>query len=169
MATDHCAFTTEQKRMGVGDFTKIPNGTGGLEDRLSVLWTKGVETGRLTPERVRRGDLDQHRADPQHLPAEGRDPGRARMPTSWSGIPKLQDDLGRDPEIDHRLQRLRGLQGQRPGALHALARRSGLAATARSTGAARATAASCAREPFPAPAQALRTWKALTADKAVAR
>ena len=49
VATDHCAFTTEQKRMGVGNFTKIPNGTGGLEDRLPVLWTKGVETGRLTP------------------------------------------------------------------------------------------------------------------------
>ena len=49
MATDHCAFTTEQKRYGVGDFTKIPNGTGGLEDRMPVLWTQGVETGRLTP------------------------------------------------------------------------------------------------------------------------
>jgi dihydropyrimidinase len=48
VATDHCAFTTEQKRMGVGNFTKIPNGTGGLEDRLPVLWTKGVRTGRLT-------------------------------------------------------------------------------------------------------------------------
>jgi dihydropyrimidinase len=49
VATDHCAFTTEQKRFGVGDFTKIPNGTGGLEDRMPVLWTKGVLTGRLTP------------------------------------------------------------------------------------------------------------------------
>ncbi|MBB3996426.1 dihydropyrimidinase [Aureimonas pseudogalii] len=48
VATDHCAFTTEQKRTGIGDFTKIPNGTGGLEDRLAVLWTKGVRTGRLT-------------------------------------------------------------------------------------------------------------------------
>ncbi|MCB1494844.1 MAG: dihydropyrimidinase [Bauldia sp.] len=48
VATDHCAFTSEQKRMGVGDFTKIPNGTGGLEDRMPVLWTKGVGTGRLT-------------------------------------------------------------------------------------------------------------------------
>ena len=48
VATDHCAFTTEQKRYGVGDFTKIPNGTGGLEDRLPVLWTRGVNTGRLT-------------------------------------------------------------------------------------------------------------------------
>ena len=49
VATDHCAFTTEQKRHGVGDFTKIPNGTGGLEDRMPMLWTHGVNTGRLTP------------------------------------------------------------------------------------------------------------------------
>ena len=48
VATDHCAFTTEQKRFGVGDFSKIPNGTGGLEDRMPVLWTYGVETGRIT-------------------------------------------------------------------------------------------------------------------------
>jgi len=48
VATDHCAFTTEQKRFGVGDFRKIPNGTGGLEDRMPMLWTHGVNTGRLT-------------------------------------------------------------------------------------------------------------------------
>jgi len=48
VATDHCAFTTAQKRFGVGDFTKIPNGTGGLEDRLPMLWTHGVAMGRLT-------------------------------------------------------------------------------------------------------------------------
>jgi dihydropyrimidinase len=50
VATDHCSFTTEQKRMGKGDFTKIPNGTGGLEDRMPVLWTAAVNTGRLTKE-----------------------------------------------------------------------------------------------------------------------
>ncbi|PXA83022.1 dihydropyrimidinase [Caulobacter sp. D4A] len=48
VATDHCAFTTEQKRTGVGDFRKIPNGTGGLEDRMPMLWTYGVATGRIT-------------------------------------------------------------------------------------------------------------------------
>ena len=48
VATDHCAFTTEQKRYGIGDFTQIPNGTGGLEDRMPMLWTRGVATGRLT-------------------------------------------------------------------------------------------------------------------------
>ncbi|MFN7124586.1 MAG: dihydropyrimidinase, partial [Allorhizobium sp.] len=39
VATDHCAFTSEQKRFGVGNFAKIPNGTGGLEDRMPMLWT----------------------------------------------------------------------------------------------------------------------------------
>lgn len=48
VATDHCAFTSEQKRTGFGDFRKIPNGTGGLEDRMPMLWTHGVNTGRLT-------------------------------------------------------------------------------------------------------------------------
>jgi dihydropyrimidinase len=50
VATDHCAFTTAQKRLGAGDFRKIPNGTGGLEDRMPLLWTAGVNTGRLTKE-----------------------------------------------------------------------------------------------------------------------
>jgi len=48
VATDHCSFTTDQKRFGVGNFTKIPNGTGGLEDRMPMLWTHGVRTGRIT-------------------------------------------------------------------------------------------------------------------------
>ena len=48
VATDHCAFTTEQKRFGLKSFAQIPNGTGGLEDRMPMLWTTGVNTGRLT-------------------------------------------------------------------------------------------------------------------------
>ena len=47
-ATDHCSFKTEQKRMGRDDFRKIPNGTGGLEDRMTILWHHGVNKGRLT-------------------------------------------------------------------------------------------------------------------------
>jgi dihydropyrimidinase len=48
-ATDHCCFCTDQKRAGRDDFRRIPNGTGGVEDRMSVLWEHGVRTGRLTP------------------------------------------------------------------------------------------------------------------------
>ncbi len=48
-ATDHCVFCAEQKAAGRLDFGKIPNGTGGVEERLAVIWDQGVNTGRLTP------------------------------------------------------------------------------------------------------------------------
>jgi len=47
-ATDHCCFCEPQKAAGKDDFTKIPNGTAGIEDRMHVLWDQGVNTGRLT-------------------------------------------------------------------------------------------------------------------------
>ncbi len=64
IATDHCPFffdgtqpidyEGEQiaipgKELGVGDFTKIPNGLPGVGDRLPVMWTEGVVKGRITP------------------------------------------------------------------------------------------------------------------------
>jgi len=49
VATDHAAFLKEQKRMGLDNFTRIPNGTGGLEERMKILWHFGVNSGRLTP------------------------------------------------------------------------------------------------------------------------
>ena len=49
-ATDHCCFCAPQKAMGRDNFTGIPNGTGGIEDRMSVLWHHGVRSGRLTPQ-----------------------------------------------------------------------------------------------------------------------
>ena len=48
VATDHAALNTEQTRAGRDDFRIIPNGSNGLEERMPVLWTEGVETGRLT-------------------------------------------------------------------------------------------------------------------------
>jgi dihydropyrimidinase len=47
-ATDHCCFCADQKAMGKDDFRKIPNGTGGVENRMEILWHHGVSTGRLT-------------------------------------------------------------------------------------------------------------------------
>ena len=47
-ATDHCTFCANQKAAGREDFRKIPNGCGGIEERLMVLWESGVNSGRLT-------------------------------------------------------------------------------------------------------------------------
>jgi dihydropyrimidinase len=64
IATDHCPFFydgTKQimyegkpvsipgKELGADDFTKIPNGLPGVEDRIPVIWTAGVGAGKLTP------------------------------------------------------------------------------------------------------------------------
>jgi dihydropyrimidinase len=47
--TDNCTFSSEQKKLGTKDFSKIPNGVNGLEDRMSVIWEKGVESGKMDP------------------------------------------------------------------------------------------------------------------------
>jgi dihydropyrimidinase len=48
VATDHAPFDfIGQKEMGRDDFTKIPNGIPSLEDRVNLLFTHGVRTGRL--------------------------------------------------------------------------------------------------------------------------
>lgn len=64
VSTDHCPFFYDGttpimyegkpvaipgKELGQGDFTKIPNGLPGVADRMPILWTQGVGTGRLTP------------------------------------------------------------------------------------------------------------------------
>jgi len=65
VGTDHCPFFYDGtkpivfegkevaipgKELGKDDFTRIPNGLPGVEDRLPVLWTYGVRAGRITPE-----------------------------------------------------------------------------------------------------------------------
>jgi dihydropyrimidinase len=63
IGTDHCAFFFDGtrpivyegrevripgKELGAHDFTKIPNGLPGVQDRLPVLWTYGVGAGKIT-------------------------------------------------------------------------------------------------------------------------
>ena len=48
LATDHAPFDFEkQKRMGEGDFTRIPNGIPSLENRVDLYFTHGVKRGRI--------------------------------------------------------------------------------------------------------------------------
>ena len=64
IGTDHCPFFFDGtrpivyegrevaipgKELGKDDFTRIPNGLPGVEDRLPVMWTCGVRTGKITP------------------------------------------------------------------------------------------------------------------------
>jgi dihydropyrimidinase len=49
ISTDHCPFNTfGQKNIGINNFTKIPNGAGGIENRLTLLYTYGVLTKKIS-------------------------------------------------------------------------------------------------------------------------
>jgi dihydropyrimidinase len=49
VGTDNCTFNSDQKAMGKDNFSQIPNGVNGIEDRMSVVWEKGVHAGLLSP------------------------------------------------------------------------------------------------------------------------
>jgi dihydropyrimidinase len=47
VATDHCPFCMDQKAMGIDNFSKIPNGAPGVENRFELLYSEGVAKGRI--------------------------------------------------------------------------------------------------------------------------
>ncbi|KAG7297019.1 hypothetical protein JYU34_019945 [Plutella xylostella] len=49
IGSDNCTFHEKDKELGKDDFSKIPNGVNGVEDRLAVLWQKAVNTGVMDP------------------------------------------------------------------------------------------------------------------------
>ena len=80
ISTDHCAFLFEsQKTLGKDDFTKIPNGGPGLEDRLKMIHHFGVREGRITS----TGWSTCSRRSPRSFSASTR--GRGRSP--WEPTP----------------------------------------------------------------------------------
>ena len=52
VSTDHCPFCfADQKQLGKDDFSKIPNGGPGVENRLQLLFHFGVNAGKITLQR----------------------------------------------------------------------------------------------------------------------
>ncbi|WP_025123029.1 MULTISPECIES: dihydropyrimidinase [unclassified Serratia (in: enterobacteria)] len=52
VATDHCTFPYHQRQaMAAGDFTRCPNGLPGVENRMMLLFSHGVMSGRISPSR----------------------------------------------------------------------------------------------------------------------
>lgn len=52
VSSDHCGFTTEMKKLGEESFDKVPNGLPGLEFRLPIMFSEGVEKGRISINRL---------------------------------------------------------------------------------------------------------------------
>ena len=132
VGTDHCPFTHEQKQMGKDDFTRIPNGAAGIEDRLLLLYTHGVLGGRFDLSRmVELGST-----------APARIFGLAKKGSIAVGMDA--DLVLLDPDGEHTLsakthhstsgpQHLRGLQGPGPHRPHDRRRPHALGRRARSS------------------------------------
>jgi len=168
VATDHCAFTTAQKRLGIAGFPKIPNGTGGLEDRLPVLWTHGVETGRLTPNEFVALTSTNIARILNVYPQKG-----AILPDSDADIvvfdPKLTKTISATNQksiIDYNV-----FEGFKVNGLprFTLSRGEVVWSDGRNDQPRPGRGKFVRRAPFPAVSRALSTWKELTAPRAVTR
>jgi dihydropyrimidinase len=157
----------EQKRMGLDDFRSIPNGTGGLEDRMPVLWSAGVNTGRLTPNEFVAVTSANSARILNIYPQKGVImPGADADIVIWD--PKATKTISAQNQVS-RIEynvfegfELTGLPAK-------VFLRGRLAAENGQVRAERGQGRFVSRRPLPAFAEAQRLWKTKTAPKAVAR
>jgi dihydropyrimidinase len=167
VATDHCSFTMDQKRLGQNDFRMIPNGTGGLEDRMPVLWSAGVNTGRLTPsEFVAVTSANSARILNMYPQKGAIMPGADADVVIWD--PKATKTISAAAQvsrIEYNVFEGFALTGL-PARVYLRGR---LAAENGQVGAERGQGRFVARQPMPPFAHAQRLWKTRNAPKAVER
>ena len=107
--SDHCSFNfAEQKELGLDDFTLIPNGAPGAEERAQVLWTHGVREGRITENRFVAVLADQPGRGARHGGPQGR--ARARRRRRHRRLGPGADDH-RDAGQPARQRRLHAVRG----------------------------------------------------------
>ena len=116
VSTDHCPFCFKpQKEMGLGDFSKIPNGLPGVEHRMDLLH-QGVVDGHISRRRWIEMACATPGADVRALPAQGHD--RAGLGRRRRRLRPERDAgaVGGDAPHERRLLLLRGQGDHRPGA-----------------------------------------------------
>ena len=114
ISTDHCPFCMkEQKVIGEGDFSKIPNGAPGIETRMSLVYDGGVRTGPASRSTASSSSRPpRRRRSSACFPARGRS-RRARTPTSSSSTRTDDAAVGEDAAHEGGLQPLRRARGDR--------------------------------------------------------
>ncbi len=123
VSTDHCPFCMkDQKELGIGDFSKIPNGIGGVEHRVDLIY-QGVVDGKLSLERwvetISTTPARMFGLYPQKgivAARLGRRPGRLRPG-------RYDADRCRDASHEHGLLGVRRGRDPGPGGYRDLARR----------------------------------------------
>ena len=123
ISTDHCAFLWDgQKTLGKDDFSKIPNGGPGLENRLQMIHEFGVRAGPDLAQPDGRAARDEPREALRALSAQGHDRGRLRRGHRRLRPREEADDHGGDAALEDGLQPLRGHRGDRVAGGRAAAR-----------------------------------------------
>ena len=114
VSTDHCPFCIkEQKELGIGDFSKIPNGIGSVEHRMDLLY-QGVVDGRDHPRALGRALLDDPGPDVRPLRPQGRHrAGRGRRHRRLRPAGPHEHRRREDPPHEHGPLRVGGLRDRR--------------------------------------------------------